>query len=101
MILEPMFEADFNQYSFGFCPTRRTMDAIRYIQWSATERKKFFWIIEGDIASYFDTIHHPKLIRMVTRRVKDKKILRLIWKFLRSGVMEKRTFRDTKLGAPQ
>jgi RNA-directed DNA polymerase len=101
MVLEPIFEADFSQYAFGFRPTRRTMDAVRYIQWSATERKKFFWVIEGDIASYFDTIHHPKLIRLVGRRVKDKKILRLIWKFLRSGVMEKRTFRDTKLGTPQ
>jgi RNA-directed DNA polymerase len=101
MILEPIFEADFSQYSFGFRPTRRTMDAARYIQWSTTETKKFFWIIEGDIASYFDSIHHPKLIRLVGRRIKDKKILRLIWKFLRSGVMEKRTFRDTTLGTPQ
>jgi RNA-directed DNA polymerase len=101
MVLEPIFEADFSQYSFGFRPTRRTMDAVRSIQWSTTERKKFFWVIEGDIASYFDTIHHPKLIRLVRRRVKDKKILRLIWKFLRSGVMEKRTFRDTTLGTPQ
>jgi group II intron reverse transcriptase/maturase len=101
MVLEPIFEADFSQYSFGFRPTRCTMDAVRYIQWSTTEQKKFFWVIEGDIASYFDTIHHPKLIRLVARRVKDKKVLRLIWKFLRSGVMEKRTFRDTTLGTPQ
>src|SRR5919109_954943 len=48
-----------------------------------------------------DTIHHPKVIRLVGRRIKDKKILRLIWKFLRAGVMEKRTFRDTTLGTPQ
>lgn len=101
MALEPIFEADFSQYSFGFRPTRRTMDAVRYIQWSTTELKKFFGVIEGDIASYVDTIHHPKLIRLVARRVKDKKILRLIWKFLRSGVMAKRTFRDTTLGTPQ
>jgi RNA-directed DNA polymerase len=101
MTLEPIFEADFSQYSFGFRPTRRTMDAVRYIQWSTTERKKFFWIIEGDIASYFDTIRHSKFIRLVGRRVKDKKILRLIWSFLRAGVMEKRTFRDTILGTPQ
>ena len=101
MILEPIFEADFSQYSFGFRPTRRTMDAARYIQWSITERKKFFWVIEGDISSYFDTIHHPKLLRLVRRRIRDKKILRLTWKFLRSGVMEKRTFRETTLGTPQ
>jgi RNA-directed DNA polymerase len=101
MVMEPIFEADFSQYSFGFRPTRRTMDAVRYIQWSATEQKKFFWVIEGDISSYFDTIHHPKLIRLVAKRIKDKKILRFTWKFLRAGVMEKKTFRDTKLGTPQ
>jgi len=101
MVLEPIFEADFSPYSFGFRPTRRTMDAIKCITWSTQERKKYFWVIEGDIASYFDTIHHPKLIRLLGRRVKDQKILRLIWNFLRAGVMEKRTFRDTTLGTPQ
>jgi len=101
MALEPIFEADFSPYSFGFRPTRRTMDAIKCITWSTQEHKKCFWIIEGDISSYFDTIHHPKLLRLVGRRIKDKKILRLIWNFLRAGVMEKRTFRDTTLGTPQ
>jgi len=101
MVLEPIFEADFSPYSFGFRPTRRTMDAIRCITWSTQEHKKYFWIIEGDISSYFDTIHHPKLLRLVGKRINDKKILRLIWNFLRAGVMEKRTFRDTTLGTPQ
>ena len=101
MALEPIFEADFSQYSFGFRPNRRTMDAIRYLQGSITDQKKFFWAIEGDISSYFDTIRHQKLIRLVGRRVNDKKLLQLTWKFLRVGVMEKRTFRDTKLGTPQ
>ena len=54
MILEPIFEADFSQYSFGFRPNRCTMDAIKSITWSTQEHKKFFWIIEGDVSSYFD-----------------------------------------------
>lgn len=101
MVLEPIFEADFSPYSFGFRPTRRTMDAIKCITWSTQERKKCFWVIEGDISSYFDTIHHPKLLRLLGKRIKDKKTLRLIWYFLRAGVMEKRTFRDTTFGTPQ
>lgn len=101
MLLEPIYEADFSQYSFGFRPTRRTMDAMRAILWSATEHKKFFWIIEGDIASYFDTIHHWKLLMLLKRRLKDGKLLRLIWRFLRAGVMEGKLFRDTLSGAPQ
>jgi RNA-directed DNA polymerase len=54
MVLEPIFEADFIPYSFGFRPTRRTMDAIRCITWSTQEHKKYLWVIEGDISSYFD-----------------------------------------------
>ena len=73
MILEPIFEADFVQHSFGFRPNRRTMDAVRHLTWSTTEAKRFFWAIEGDISSYFDTIHHRKLMKLLRRRVKDAK----------------------------
>ncbi len=101
MILEPIFEADFCPYSFGFRPTRCTMDAIKCITWSTQEGKKFFWVIEGDISSYFDTINHRRLVKMLRRRITDEKLLRLVWKFLRAGVMEGKLFRDTKLGTPQ
>ena len=101
MILEPIYEADFSQYSFGFRPNRCTMDAIKCITWSTQERKKYFWIIEGDISSYFDTINHKKLLKLMGRRIKDKKLLKLTWKFLRAGVMKRKLFRDTKIGTPQ
>jgi len=101
MVLEPIFEADFSQYSFGFRPNRCTMDAMKCITWSTQESKKCFWIIEGDISSYFDTINHRKLVKLLARRIDDGKLLNLIWKFLRSGVMERKLFKDTKLGTPQ
>jgi RNA-directed DNA polymerase len=101
MALEPIFEADFVQQSFGFRPNRRTMDAIRYLTWSATEAKRFFWAIEGDISAYFDTINHRRLVKLLRRRVRDAKILDLVWKFLRAGVMERKLFKDTDLGTPQ
>jgi len=101
MILEPIYEADFSQYSFGFRPNRCTMDAVRCITWSTQERKKYFWTIEGDISSYFDSINHKKLLKIVSRRIKDRKLLRIIWKFLRAGVMEGKLFKDTKQGTPQ
>jgi group II intron reverse transcriptase/maturase len=101
MVLEPIYEADFSQYSFGFRPNRRTMDAVRCILWSTTERKKYFWVIEGDISSYFDTINHRKLMSLLRKRVKDGKLLNLIWNFLRAGVMERKLFKDTSLGTPQ
>ena len=101
MVLEPIYEARFSQYSFGFRPNRCTMDAVKCITWSTQEHKKYFWIIEGDISSYFDTINHRRLIKILRRRIEDKKIIGLIWKFLRAGIMEKKLFQDTKLGTPQ
>jgi RNA-directed DNA polymerase len=101
MILEPIYEVDFNQHSFGFRPNRCTMDAIRAITWYTSESKRFFWVVEGDIASYFDTICHRKLIKLIRRRIKDERLIRLIWKFLRAGVMEGKLFKDSERGTPQ
>jgi len=101
MVLEPIFEADFEQRSFGFRPNRCTMDAISYLLKCTMESMKYFWVIEGDISAYFDTINHRKLLKLLRRRLDDDKLLDLIWNFLRSGVMERKLFKDTKLGTPQ
>ena len=71
------------------------------LSYSASENKKYFWTIEGDISSYFDTINHRKLMKILARRIKDAKILDLIWTFLRAGVMERKLFKDADLGTPQ
>ena len=101
MALEPIYEAGFSQYSFGFRPNRCTMDAIKAITWTTQERKKYFWVIEGDISAYFDTINHRKLMRLLRKKISDERLLSLVWKFLRAGVMERRLFKDTNLGTPQ
>jgi RNA-directed DNA polymerase len=102
MLLEPIYEAHFSPHSYGFRPNRCTMDAIAYILNQLRSRGgKYFWIIEGDIASYFDTINHRILMRLLRQRIKDEKLLQLIWKFLRAGVMEKKLFRATFQGSPQ
>jgi group II intron reverse transcriptase/maturase len=101
MVLEPIYEADFSQNSYGFRPNRRTMDAINYIRMWTQEGKRFLWVIEGDISAYFDTINHRKLMKLLGQRIADRQLLDLIWKFLRAGVMERKLFKDTKLGTPQ
>jgi RNA-directed DNA polymerase len=101
MILEPIYEADFCQRSFGFRPNRRTMDAIKYADLNTIGNHRYFWFIEGDISSYFDTVHHRKLMQLLQRRLKDRKILDLVWKFLRAGVMEGELFHHTEQGVPQ
>lgn len=99
MILEPIFEADFLQDSYGFRPNRCTMDAVKHLWPHLMQR--YHWVIEGDISSYFDTIHHRKLMKLLARRIADGRLLDLIWQFLRAGVMERGLFKKTELGTPQ
>jgi RNA-directed DNA polymerase len=103
MILEPIWEADFSQRSFGFRPNRSTYDAMTYIgkRLSSSGGENYQWVIEGDIASYFDTIPHRRLIKAVKQRVADRDIRDLIWKFLRAGVMYRNDFTATLTGTPQ
>jgi RNA-directed DNA polymerase len=102
MVLEPIYEADFHDRSYGFRPNRCTMDAVTFLRNRIlAPTSRYFWIIEGDIASYFDTINHRKLLRVLKRRIHDRKLLQLVWKFLRAGGLEGKLFRDTKRGTPQ
>ena len=88
MILEPIWESDFSIHSYGFRPNRSTYDAISAIYLQLIGSKwTYQWIIEGEIASYFDTIPHQKLIKVVKKRVADKDIHEVLWRFLRAGVM--------------
>jgi group II intron reverse transcriptase/maturase len=103
MILEPIWEADFSRHSYGFRPNRSTKDAVAYIGARLTARKcqAYGWIIEGDIQSFFDNIDHHKLMQLLKQRIRDNKILSLVWKFLRAGVMEQGNLRQSLLGTPQ
>src|SRR5215813_1537119 len=103
MILEPIWEADFSVYSYGFRPNRSTYDAMIYIgkRLAGNGGQFYQWVIEGDIASYFDTIPHRRLIKAVKKRVADRDIRALLWKFLRAGVMHRGTTQETFSGTPQ
>jgi RNA-directed DNA polymerase len=102
-ILEPIWEADFSRPSSGFRPDRSTKDAVAYIggRLIGNSSQKSGWVIEGDIQSFFDNIDHRKLMKLLRRRIRDKKILSLIWKFLRAGIMEQGNLRHSLLGTPQ
>jgi RNA-directed DNA polymerase len=79
MTLEPIYEADFSKHSYGFRPNRCTQDAVTYIgKRLATHQHTYGWVIEGDIASFFDTLSHKKLMQLLRKRIKDQKILDLI-----------------------
>ena len=103
MILEPLWEADFSKHSYGLRPNRSTYDAMTYIgkRLNGTGGEYFQWIIEGDIASYYDTIPQRRLIKAIKKRVADRNIRDLLWKFLRAGVMDRGAFAETLTGTPQ
>ena len=100
-ILDPIYESDFYQHSYGFRKGRRTMDAIGNLMPLFYANAKYFYVIEGDLQSYFDTVHHRTLMKLLRRRLKDRALLDLIWKFLKSGVMEGGLFARTDSGVPQ
>ncbi len=101
MILEPIFEVEFYRNSYGFRPNRSTTDALARITSSMTASTRYYWVIEGDISSYFDTINHEHLMVLLRRRVRDDKLLTLVWRFLKAGVMEDQLFKATDQGTPQ
>ena len=101
MILEPIFESNFSNCSYGFRPKRCTMDAIARIMPCFNKSMKRYYVIEGDIKSYFDTVNHRKLLKLIKVKIADKGIINLIYLFLKAGVMKGQLFTKTKEGVPQ
>lgn len=100
IVIEPIFEADFRDSSFGFRPKRSIHDAIDRIH-ETVRRDKVNWVVDVDIQGYFDNIPHDKLMQMVGLRISDRRILKLIRMWLTAGVMKEGVLHDTTLGSPQ
>ena len=98
MILEAIYERQFQDCSHGFRPKRSCHTALNKIQKTFTGAK---WFIEGDIKGFFDNINHEILIGILAERISDERFLRLIRKFLRAGYIEEWTFHNTFSGTPQ
>ena len=98
MILESVYEDDFEDCSCGFRPGRSCHTALTQIQRCFTGSR---WFIEGDIQGFFDNIDHQVLIRIMEKRIHDDRFLRLIRKFLNAGYMEARQLHATYSGTAQ
>lgn len=100
LVLEPIFEADFEPCSYGFRPNRRAQDAVAEIHHFAS--KSYKWVLEADIEACFDKIDHVALMDRVRHRIGDKRVLGLVKAFLKAGVMTTIGTREaTHTGTPQ
>jgi RNA-directed DNA polymerase len=99
LVLEPIFEADFEPCSHGFRPGRRAHDAIAEARHFAAHGYR--WVVEGDIEACFDRIDHPALMDRVRQRIGDKRVLGLVKAFLKAGILTKEGPRSTDAGTPQ
>lgn len=100
MILETVYEQEFLDCSYGFRPNRSAHQAIDAV-WRVATRMAGGWVIEVDIRKYFDTIDHRHLQEVLSQRVRDGVITRLVGKWLNAGVMEDGSLRRSESGSPQ
>jgi RNA-directed DNA polymerase len=99
-VLNAIYEVDFLGFSYGFRPGRSQHDALDALA-AGLERKKVNWVLDADIRGFFDAIDHEWLMKFVAHRIADKRVLRLIQKWLSAGVMEAGLWTESNIGTPQ
>lgn len=98
-VLMVIFEEKFSDNSFGFRPKRSAHDAIRRCQSNIDEGYKY--VVDMDLEKYFDTVNQSKLIEVLSRTIKDGRVISLIHKYLKAGVVIRHKFEETEIGVPQ
>lgn len=100
MVLEPIYELDFQPFSFGFRPGRSPHQALGYLR-AQCHAQETEWILEVDLRKFFDTVDHRQMQELLRHRVQDGVITRLVGKWLKAGVWEKGTVSYPEAGTPQ
>ena len=98
IVIEPIFEANFRDTSYGFRPKRSAQQAVKVVKKALING---WHVVEADIQSYYDTIDHEMLMTLVKRRISDRRVLKLIWQWLKAGVLENGGWSASEIGSPQ
>jgi RNA-directed DNA polymerase len=99
MVLEPIYEAEFIGFSYGFRPKRSAHDALDAL--AVAIRRKVQWVLDADIRTYYDSIDRGHLQRFIEHRIGDRRLVRLLMKWVNAGVMEDGKLHETREGVPQ
>jgi group II intron reverse transcriptase/maturase len=99
-VLNEIYEEDFKGFSYGFRPGRSQHDALDAL-WVGIMRKKVSWVLDADIRDFVGSISHEWLVKFIKHRIADRRIVRLIQKWLRAGVSEDGEWSKTEVGTPQ
>jgi RNA-directed DNA polymerase len=100
LVIEPIFEADFEDSSYGFRPQRSAHDAIKRIR-TNVDKEQMRQVYDADLSGFFDNIPHDKLMYLVEQRITDRRILKLIKMWLKTPVFEDNKLKKSNKGTPQ
>lgn len=98
-VLEPIWEAEFAETSYGYRPGRGCKDALRRVD--ELLKKGHTWVVDADLRKYFDTIPHERLMEVVRQRIADGRVRKLIESYLQAGIMEGEQIQESEEGTPQ
>lgn len=98
IVVEPIFEANFQACSYGFRPKRSAHQAVKAVKEALI---RGWWVVDADIQGYFDSIDHDLLMSLIRRRISDRRVLKLLQQWLKAGVLEEGAWHPSEVGSPQ